>query len=89
MYVVSEIIAELPGMQEHQFSVWLNHTSLLSAILTHCSIPEEKHSEALALLSKMVVRASWQLGHLSVVAACNHVSVSRPVLSNSRTSLRS
>ena len=55
MYVVSEIIADLPGLQEHQFSVLINHTSLLSSILTHCSIPEEKHSEALPLLYKMVV----------------------------------
>lgn len=58
MYVVSEIIAELPGLQDHQFSVWINHTALLSSILTHCSIPEEKHAEALTLLYKMVV-SNW------------------------------
>ena len=56
MYVVSEIIAELPGLQEAQFSLWVNHTSLLSSILTHCSVPEEKHPEVVTLLHKMVVR---------------------------------
>lgn len=56
MYVVSEMISELPGLQELQFSLWVNHTSLLSSILTHCSVPEEKHPEAITLLHKMVVR---------------------------------
>jgi histidyl-tRNA synthetase len=55
MYVVSEIIAELPGLQEHQFSIQINHTSLLSAILMHCSVSKEKHGAVLTLLHKMVV----------------------------------
>ena len=55
MYVVSEVIAVLPGLQEAQFSLWVNHTSLLSSILTHCSVPEDKHPEAITLLHKMVV----------------------------------
>ena len=55
MYIVSEVIAELPGLKDHQYCLWINHTTLLASVLTHCSIPEEKHSEATALLYKMVV----------------------------------
>jgi len=55
MYVVSEIISELPGLQDGQFVVRVSHTSLLSSILTFCSIPEEKHAEALTLIYKITV----------------------------------
>jgi len=55
MYVVSEVISEVPGLMEQQFCVWVNHTSLLSSILTHCSIPEDKHPEAAAVLQAMMV----------------------------------
>ena len=55
MYVVSEIINEVPGLQESQFNVLISHTSLLSSILTHCSIPEDKHCDAKTVLHKMTV----------------------------------
>ena len=55
MYVVTEIISEIPGLQNFQFSVWINHTSLLTSILKHCSIPEEKHDDVKVLLHKMMV----------------------------------
>ena len=55
MCVVSEIINEVPGLQESQFTVWVNHTSLLSSILTHCSIPLERHLEVGSLMHKIDV----------------------------------
>lgn len=55
MHVVSEIISELPGLQDRHFRVWVNHTSLLSSVLTYCSIPEEKHSMVEKLLYKLMV----------------------------------
>lgn len=54
MSVVSEIIAEVPGLQDEQYCVWISHTSLLSSILTHCSIPKEKYHEVGSLLHKLV-----------------------------------
>lgn len=67
MYVVSEIINEVPGLQDFQFSIWLNHTSLLSSILTYCSIPEEKHSEVKGLLHKMVVSSVPTWAHNKIL----------------------
>lgn len=57
MYVVSEVIGEVPGLMEQQFCVWVSHTSLLSSILTHCSVAEEKHVEATKLLHSMMVNS--------------------------------
>ena len=55
MYVVSEIINEIPGLQDLQLGIHISHTSLLSSILSHCSIPEERHVELQTLLHKVLV----------------------------------
>ncbi|ELU08630.1 hypothetical protein CAPTEDRAFT_220708 [Capitella teleta] len=49
--VVSEIIAEFPRLQGRNFYLRINHTALLRAILVHCGIAEELHSEVHAILS--------------------------------------
>ncbi|KAM6131451.1 LOW QUALITY PROTEIN: eIF-2-alpha kinase GCN2 [Pterocles gutturalis] len=41
IYAISEIIQEFPVLQERNYSIYLNHTALLKAILLHCGIPEE------------------------------------------------
>ncbi|XP_072425462.1 eIF-2-alpha kinase GCN2-like isoform X2 [Chiloscyllium punctatum] len=42
IYTVFEIIQEFPVLQELNYSIYLNHTSLLKAVLLHCGIPEDK-----------------------------------------------
>ncbi|XP_064390621.1 eIF-2-alpha kinase GCN2-like isoform X2 [Halichondria panicea] len=53
MCVVSEVISELPGLQEVQYNLVIGHTSLLASILSHCSIPVERHHELWPLLHKV------------------------------------
>ncbi|XP_073495017.1 eIF-2-alpha kinase GCN2 isoform X1 [Phyllobates terribilis] len=42
MYTIYEIIQEFPVLQERNYSIYINHTSLLKAILLHCGMPEDK-----------------------------------------------
>nr|DBA14331.1 TPA: hypothetical protein GDO54_005319 [Pyxicephalus adspersus] len=42
IYTIYEIIQEFPVLQERNYSIYLNHTSLLKAILLHCGVPEDK-----------------------------------------------
>ncbi|OXB65692.1 hypothetical protein ASZ78_015443 [Callipepla squamata] len=50
IYAISEIIQEFPVLQERNYSIYLNHTSLLKAILLHCGIPEDKLSQVYIIL---------------------------------------
>ncbi|CAL8272326.1 unnamed protein product [Merluccius merluccius] len=42
IYTISEIIQEFPALQERNYHIYLNHTSLLKAILLHSGVPEDK-----------------------------------------------
>ncbi|KAM9294477.1 eIF-2-alpha kinase GCN2 [Gastrophryne carolinensis] len=42
IYTIYEIIQEFPVLQERNYSIYVNHTSLLKAILLHCGVPEDK-----------------------------------------------
>ncbi|XP_053331392.1 eIF-2-alpha kinase GCN2 [Spea bombifrons] len=42
IYTIYEIIQEFPALQERNYSIYVNHTSLLKAILLHCGVPEDK-----------------------------------------------
>ncbi|KAM8920871.1 eIF-2-alpha kinase GCN2 [Pelodytes ibericus] len=42
MYTIFEIIQEFPVLQERNYMIYVNHTSLLKAILLHCGVPEDK-----------------------------------------------
>ncbi|KAM4664527.1 eIF-2-alpha kinase GCN2 [Discoglossus pictus] len=42
IYTIYEIIQEFPVLQERNYSIYLNHTSLLKAILLYCGVPEDK-----------------------------------------------
>ncbi|XP_068195813.1 eIF-2-alpha kinase GCN2 [Antennarius striatus] len=50
IYTISEIIQEFPGLQERNYNIYLNHTSLLKAILLHSGVPEDKLSQASNIL---------------------------------------
>lgn len=55
LYVVYEIINEFPNLKKNSFSIRLNHTSLLKAILLHCGIKQQKHEEVYHLISDIKV----------------------------------
>nr|XP_025043322.1 eIF-2-alpha kinase GCN2 isoform X3 [Pelodiscus sinensis] len=50
IYTISEIIQEFPVLQERNYNIYLNHTSLLKAILLHCGIPEDKLNQVYIIL---------------------------------------
>ncbi|MBN3305085.1 E2AK4 kinase, partial [Amia calva] len=50
IYTISEIIQEFPVLQERNYSIYLNHTSLLKAILLHSGVPEDKLSQSSSIL---------------------------------------
>ncbi|XP_003503470.1 eIF-2-alpha kinase GCN2 isoform X1 [Cricetulus griseus] len=50
IYTICEIIQEFPTLQERNYSIHLNHTVLLKAILLHCGIPEDKLSQVYVIL---------------------------------------
>uniref|UniRef100_A0A7N5JDF9 eIF-2-alpha kinase GCN2 n=1 Tax=Ailuropoda melanoleuca TaxID=9646 RepID=A0A7N5JDF9_AILME len=50
IYTICEIIQEFPALQERNYSIYLNHTMLLKAILLHCGIPEDKLSQVCVIL---------------------------------------
>uniref|UniRef100_A0AAQ5XQL5 eIF-2-alpha kinase GCN2 n=1 Tax=Amphiprion ocellaris TaxID=80972 RepID=A0AAQ5XQL5_AMPOC len=50
IYTISEIVQEFPALQERNYNIYLNHTSLLKAILLHSGVPEDKLSQASNIL---------------------------------------
>ncbi|XP_060616148.2 eIF-2-alpha kinase GCN2 [Anolis sagrei] len=50
IYTISEIIQEFPVLQERNYSIFLNHTALLKAILVYCGIPEDKLNQVYTIL---------------------------------------
>ncbi|CAK9814660.1 eIF-2-alpha kinase GCN2 [Anthophora quadrimaculata] len=50
IYIVWEIINELPALQERNFTVRLNHTSLLQAVLMYCGVDQEKYQDIYSIL---------------------------------------
>ncbi|XP_036152843.1 eIF-2-alpha kinase GCN2 isoform X2 [Myotis myotis] len=50
IYTIYEIIQEFPALQERNYSIYLNHTMLLKAVLLHCGIPEDKLSQVYIIL---------------------------------------
>lgn len=44
-------------MQERNYNIYLNHTSLLKAILLHSGVPEDKLSQASSILCDAMVGA--------------------------------
>ncbi|XP_039993112.1 eIF-2-alpha kinase GCN2 isoform X2 [Xiphias gladius] len=50
IYTISEIVQEFPALQERNYNIYLNHTSLLKAILLHSGVPEDRLSQASNIL---------------------------------------
>uniref|UniRef100_A0A8C5X3B0 eIF-2-alpha kinase GCN2 n=1 Tax=Malurus cyaneus samueli TaxID=2593467 RepID=A0A8C5X3B0_9PASS len=50
IFAISEIIQEFSVLQERNYSIYLNHTALLKAILLHCGIPEDKLNQVYIIL---------------------------------------
>lgn len=50
MYVVSEVLAQFPELQQHNYKVLLTHTNLLPAILKHCGIAADMIREIYPIL---------------------------------------
>eukprot|EP00064_Thunnus_orientalis_P004159 superscaffoldBa00000371_g4170 len=62
IYTISEIVQEFPALQERNYNIYLNHTSLLKAILLHSGVPEDKLSQASNILCDAMVSA----GHMCI-----------------------
>lgn len=52
LYIVEEIINELPYLKNKHFTIRINHTSLIKGILLHCGI-KEKHIEVYNILQQV------------------------------------
>ncbi|XP_062863394.1 eIF-2-alpha kinase GCN2 [Trichomycterus rosablanca] len=50
IYTISEVIQEFSALQERNYTLYLNHTSLLRAILLHSGVPEDKLNQASGIL---------------------------------------
>ncbi|XP_076633537.1 eukaryotic translation initiation factor 2 alpha kinase Gcn2 isoform X1 [Colletes latitarsis] len=50
IYIVWEVINELPQLRERNFTIRLNHTSLLKAVLMYCGIDQEKYQDIYSIL---------------------------------------
>ncbi|XP_019940643.2 eIF-2-alpha kinase GCN2 [Paralichthys olivaceus] len=50
IYTISEIVQEFPALQERNYNIYLNHTSMLKAILLHSGVPEDKLGQASNIL---------------------------------------
>ncbi|XP_030637296.1 eIF-2-alpha kinase GCN2 [Chanos chanos] len=50
IYTISEVIQEFSALQERNYCIYLNHSSLLKAILLHSGVPEDKLNQASSIL---------------------------------------
>ncbi|CAH1791711.1 unnamed protein product [Owenia fusiformis] len=51
LHVVSEIIAEVPSLSQRNFTLRLNHISLLRGVLLHCGVGETLHKDVKIILN--------------------------------------
>lgn len=54
---VKDVSACVLRLQERNYNIYLNHTSLLKAILLHSGVPEDKLSQASNILCDSMVSA--------------------------------
>ncbi|XP_078262214.1 eIF-2-alpha kinase GCN2 isoform X2 [Rhinoraja longicauda] len=50
IHTIAEIIQLFPVLQERNYSIYLNHISLLRSVLLHCGIPEDKLQQVCSIL---------------------------------------
>lgn len=84
--VISEIINEIPVLQSRNYTIHMNHASLLKAIFMYCGISEEKYNSVYEILSdnkkENVSRFQIQnklinlgLGEQSVASFCHYIEL--------------
>ena len=56
IYVVSEVLAQFPEMNQQNYKVLLTHTTLLPAILRHCGIAADMMRDIYPILYSLSVR---------------------------------
>ncbi|XP_052009423.1 LOW QUALITY PROTEIN: eIF-2-alpha kinase GCN2 [Xyrauchen texanus] len=54
IYTISEVIQEFSALQDRNYIIYLNHTSLLKAVLLHSGVPEDKLTQASNILCDMM-----------------------------------
>ncbi|XP_028823379.1 eIF-2-alpha kinase GCN2 isoform X2 [Denticeps clupeoides] len=54
IYTISEIVHEFAALQERNYTIYLNHTGLLKAILLHSGVPEDRILQASTILCDAV-----------------------------------
>ncbi|CAE1280004.1 EIF2AK4 [Acanthosepion pharaonis] len=52
IYLIEEIINEFNDLKARNFSIVMNHTSILKAVLIYCGVSESKHEEILHLVER-------------------------------------
>lgn len=50
IFIIWEIFNELPPIRERNFTVRLNHTSLLQAVLMYCGVETDKYQDIYSIL---------------------------------------
>ncbi|XP_032882473.1 eIF-2-alpha kinase GCN2 isoform X2 [Amblyraja radiata] len=55
IHTIAEIIQLFPVLQERNYSIYLNHISLLRSVLLHCGIPEDKLQQVCSILCDSMV----------------------------------
>lgn len=50
IFIIWEIFNDLPQVQERNFTVRLNHTSLLQAVLMYCGVEKDKYQDIYSIL---------------------------------------
>uniref|UniRef100_A0A669B3K3 eIF-2-alpha kinase GCN2 n=1 Tax=Oreochromis niloticus TaxID=8128 RepID=A0A669B3K3_ORENI len=73
IYTISEIIQEFPVLQERNYNIYLNHTSLFKAVLLHSGVPEDKLSQASNILCDLMVKLSGRKSRreTSLASSCS------------------
>ncbi|XP_067895792.1 eIF-2-alpha kinase GCN2 isoform X2 [Heterodontus francisci] len=55
IYTIAEIIQEFTVLQKRNYSIYVNHTGLLKAVLLHCGIPEDKFQQVCNILCDAMI----------------------------------
>lgn len=50
IFIIWEIFNELPQIRERNFTIHLNHTSLLQAVLMYCGVEKDKYQDIYSIL---------------------------------------
>ncbi len=83
-----EIINEFPKLQARNYYLRINHTSLIKAVLLHCGVPEERHSEVYAILGDSKVRRLCYLSKVRHIIRSAEICLKRANVGKKSTCLK-